>query len=165
MGPVLKSGNLIFIGSNAAVSNTLIDNLIENSERLHDIETVHILTLSENKWATPEHKDLFKVNALFIGCKNIREAITEGRAGYTPSFSSDIPRLFRENILPLDAPLIMVSPPDEYGYCSLGVSVDIVTSAVKSAKYVIAQINTKMPRTNGHSFVHVNQINAWLEAK
>jgi len=160
----LKSGNRIFIGSNAAVPNALIDNLIENSARLHDIETVHILTLSENKWAAPEHKNLFKVNALFIGGKNIREAIAEGRADYTPSFISDIPRLFRENVLPLDAALIMVSPPDEYGYCSLGVSVDIVTSAVKSAKYVIAQINSKMPRTNGHSFVHVNQIHAWLEA-
>jgi len=161
----LKSGNRIFIGSNAAVPNALIDDLIDNSARLHDIETVHILTLSDNKWANPEHKDLFKVNALFIGGKNIRDAIAEGRADYTPSFISDIPRLFRENVLPLDAALIMVSPPDEYGYCSLGVSVDIVTSAVKSAKYVIAQINSKMPRTNGHSFVHVNQIHAWLEAE
>ncbi|TWX56261.1 GNAT family N-acetyltransferase [Colwellia hornerae] len=160
----LKSGNRIFIGSNAAVPNALIDDLIADSAKLHDIETVHILTLSDNKWATPEHKDLFKVNALFIGGKNIREAIAEGRADYTPSFISDIPRLFRENVLPLDAALIMVSPPDEYGYCSLGVSVDIVSSAVKSAKYVIAQINSKMPRTNGHSFVHVNQIHAWLKA-
>jgi acyl-CoA hydrolase len=78
----LKSGNRIFIGSNAAVPNALIDDLIANSAKLHDIETVHILTLSDNKWATPEHKDLFKVNALFIGGKNIREAIAEGRADY-----------------------------------------------------------------------------------
>jgi len=159
----LKSGNRIFIGSNAAVPNALIDNLISNSANLHDIEVVHILTLSENKWAEPQYKDLFKVNALFIGGRNIREAIAEGRADYTPSFISDIPRLFSENVLPLDVVLIMVSPPDEYGYCSLGVSVDIVSSAVKSANYVIAQINPKMPRTNGHSFVHMNQIHAWLE--
>ncbi|MDP7591776.1 MAG: GNAT family N-acetyltransferase [Litorilituus sp.] len=158
----LKSGNRIFIGSNAAVPNALIDNLIANSNQLHDIETVHILTLSENVWAKPEHKDLFKVNSLFIGGKNIREAIAAGRGDYTPCFISDIPRLFNENSLPLDVALIMVSPPDEYGYCSLGVSVDIVSAAVKSAKYVIAQINPKMPRTNGHSFVHLNQINAWL---
>lgn len=161
----LKSGNRIFIGSNAAVPNALIDNLIDNSANLHDIETVHILTLSENKWAKVEHKNLFKVNTFFIGGKNIREAVAEGRADYTPSFISDIPKLFRENVLPLDAALIMVSPPDEYGYCSLGVSVDIVSSAVKSAKYVIAQINPKMPRTNGHSFVHMNQIHAWIEAE
>ena len=161
----LKSGNRIFIGSNAAVPNELIDNLIANSANLHDIETVHILTLSENKWAEPQYKDLFKVNAFFIGGKNIREAIAEGRADYTPTFISDIPKLFRENVLPLDVALIMVSPPDEYGYCSMGVSVDIVSSAVKSAKYVVAQINPKMPRTNGHSFVHMNQIHAWLEAE
>jgi acyl-CoA hydrolase/RimJ/RimL family protein N-acetyltransferase len=158
----LKSGNRIFIGSGAAVPNALIDNLIDNSNQLHDIETVHILTLSENVWAKVEHKDLFKVNSLFIGGKNIREAIAEGRGDYTPCFVSDIPRLFNENSLPLDAALIMVSPPDEYGYCSLGVSVDIVSSAVKAAKYVIAQINPKMPRTNGHSFVHLNQIHAWI---
>jgi len=158
----IKSGDRIFIGSNAAVPNALIDNLIANSNKLHDIETVHSLTLSENVWAKPEHKNLFKVNSLFIGGKNIREAIAEGRGDYTPCFISDVARLFRENSLPLDVALIMVSPPDEYGYCSLGVSVDIVYSAVKSAKYVIAQINTKMPRTNGHSFIHLNQIHAWI---
>ncbi len=161
----LKSGNRIFIGSGAAVPNALIDNLIENSEKFHDIETVHILTLSDNVWAKPEHKDLFKVNSLFIGGKNIREAIAEGRGDYTPCFISDVPRLFNENSLPLDVALIMVSPPDEYGYCSLGVSVDIVSAAVKAAKYVIAQINPKMPRTNGHSFVHLNQIHAWMNVE
>ncbi len=158
----LKSGDRIFIGSNAAVPNALIDNLIANSANLHDIEAVHILTLSKNVWVEPQHKNLFKVNALFIGGDNIREAIAEGRADYTPCFISDIPRLFSENSLPLDVALIMVSPPDEYGYCSLGVSVDVVSAAVKSAKYVLAQINPKMPRTNGHSFVHMNQIDAWI---
>lgn len=161
----IQSGNRIFIGSNAAVPNALVDHLIEHSEQLHDIETVHILTLSENVWAKKEHQQLFKVNSLFIGGKNVREAVAEGRADYTPCFISEIPTLFRKNILPLDAALIMVSPPDEYGYCSLGVSVDVVASAVKSATYVIAQINPKMPRTNGHSFIHVNQIHAWLEAQ
>jgi len=160
---LLKSGNRIFIGSNAAVPNALIQNLIDKSANLHDIEAVHILTLSDNVWVEPQHKDLFKVNALFIGGKKVREAIAEGRADYTPCFLSEVPRLFAENVLPLDAALVMVSPPDEYGYCSLGVSVDVVSAAVKHANYVIAQINPKMPRTNGHSFVHVNQINAWME--
>lgn len=159
----LKSGDRIFIGSNAAVPNALIDNLIANSANLHDIEAVHILTLSENVWAEPKHKDLFKVNALFIGGKNIRTAIAEGRADYTPCFLSEVPKLFSDNILPLDVALIMVSPPDEYGYCSMGVSVDVVSAAVQNAKYVIAQLNPKMPRTNGHSFVHMDQIDAVLE--
>jgi acyl-CoA hydrolase/ribosomal protein S18 acetylase RimI-like enzyme len=161
----LKSGNRIFIGSNAAVPNALVDDLIKNSKQLHDIETVHIYTLSDNKWAEVQHKDLFKVNALFIGGKTVRDAIAEGRADYTPCFISEIPKLFKEDILPLDVALIMVSPPDEYGYCSLGVSVDIVSSALKSAKYVIAQINPKMPRTNGHSFVHMNQIHEFIEVE
>jgi len=161
----LKSGDRIFIGSHAAVPNALVDDLIANSATLHDIEAVHIFTLSKNIWAEPKHQDLFKVNAFFIGGKNIREAIAEGRADYTPCFISDIPKLFDENILPLDVALIMVSPPDEYGYCSLGVSVDIVSAAIKSAKYVIAQINPKMPRTNGHSFVHLNQIHAFINVE
>ena len=160
---LLKSGNRIFIGSNAAVPNALIQNLIECHNGLHDIEVVHILTLSDNIWAKAEHKDLFKVNALFIGGKNVREAIAEGRADYTPCFLSEIPHLFEDNVLPLDVALVMVSPPDEYGYCSLGVSVDIVLSAVKHAKYVVAQINPQMPRTNGQSFIHVNQVTAWME--
>mgnify|MGYP000424554497 CR=1 FL=1 len=162
-GDFLKSGNRVFIGSNAAVPNLLIQNLIDHSAKLHDIETVHILTFSDNVWALPEHKELFKVNSLFIGGKNVREAVAEGRADYTPCFISEIPTLFKENILPLDAALVMVSPPDEYGYCSLGVSVDVVASAVKSAKYVIAQVNPNMPCTNGHSFIHLNQIHAWLD--
>ncbi|WP_444995133.1 GNAT family N-acetyltransferase [Aliikangiella sp. IMCC44359] len=162
---ILKSGNRIFIGSNAAVPNQLIENLINHSENFHDIEVVHILTLSNNVWASPQHKGLFKVNTLFIGGKNVREAIAEGRADYTPCFLSEVPKLFKENILPLDVALIMVSPPDEYGYCSLGVSVDVVSAAVSSAKYVVAQINPLMPRTNGHSFIHMKQIHAYIEAE
>jgi len=160
----IKSGNRIFIGSNAAVPNALVDNLIEHSDNFHDIEVVHILAYSDCVWAKPEYKGLFKVNALFIGGKNIRDAVAEGRADYTPCFLSEVPKLFKENILPLDVALIMVSPADEYGYCSLGVSVDVVSSAVKNAKYVIAQVNPEMPRTNGHSFVHVNQIDAFIES-
>ncbi|PIP80138.1 MAG: 4-hydroxybutyrate CoA-transferase [Gammaproteobacteria bacterium CG22_combo_CG10-13_8_21_14_all_40_8] len=160
---ILKSGDRVFIGSNAAVPNALIDNLIQNKEGLHDIEIIHILTMSESVWAKPEYQSLFKVNTLFIGGKNVRQAINEGRADYTPCFLSEVPNLFKEKILPLNVALIMVSPPDQYGYCSLGVSVDVVAAAVKEAKYVIAQINPKMPRTNGHSFVHMNQIHAWCE--
>lgn len=160
---LLKSGNRIFIGSNAAVPNALIQDLIDNRKNLHDIEVVHILTLSDNIWAKPEYKDLFKVNALFIGGKNVREAIAEGRADYTPCFLSEVPNLFEDNVLPLDVALVMVSPVDEYGYCSLGVSVDVVLAAVKQAKYVVAQVNPQMPRTNGQSFIHINQITAWME--
>ena len=160
---LLKSGNRIFIGSNAAVPNTLINDLIKHSGELHDIEVVHILTMGENIWAKKEYSDLFKINSLFLGPAS-REAVNQGYADYTPCFLSEIPSLFQEQILPLDAALVMVSPPDEYGYCSFGVSVDVVSAACRSARKVIAQINTKMPVTSGHSFIHISEIDAWMEA-
>ena len=104
---LLKSGNRIFVGSNAAVPNALIDNLIENSKGLHDIEVVHMLTMGENVWAKKEHSDLFKVNAFFLG-PGTREAVAEGYADYTPCFLSEIPKLFQDGILPVDAALVSV---------------------------------------------------------
>jgi len=159
---LIKSGDRIFIGSNAAVPNVLINDLIQNAEGLHDIETVHILTMGESEWAKKEHRDLFKVNALFLG-PGTRGGVAQGYADYTPCFLSEIPSLFEERILPIDAALIMVSPPDEYGYCSLGVSVDVVSAACRTARKVIAQINPRMPRTNGQSFIHMNRIDAFIE--
>lgn len=160
---ILKSGNRIFIGSNAAVPNALIDDLIENSKQLNDIEVVHIQTISDNRWVDEKYKELFKVNTLFIGGDKIRQAVAEGRADYTPCFLSEIPTLFSTDILPLDAALVMLSPPDEYGYCSLGVSVDVVSAAIRNAKKVIAQFNPSMPRTSGHAYIHVSKIDQYIE--
>ena len=154
---VLTSGNRIFVGSNAAVPSGLMDALIADHGELYDIELVHILTLSDTPWAQPQNQSLFKINSLFLG-PGVRDAVAQGYADYTPCFLSEIPALFKEGVLPLDVAFIMVSPPDELGYCSLGVTVDIVSSALKSAKKVIAQINPQMPRTCGHSFVHMDEI-------
>jgi acyl-CoA hydrolase/RimJ/RimL family protein N-acetyltransferase len=162
---LLKSGNRIYIGSNAAVPNALIDDLIANGKGLHDIELVHINTLSESRWVDPQFSDLFKVNTFFIGGEKIRQAVAEGRVDYTPCFLSEVPSLFEQDILPLDAALVMVSPPDKYGYCSLGVAVDVNLAAVKKAKYVIAQINPLMPRTSGHSFIRIDSIAACIEVE
>ena len=162
---LLKSGDRIFIGSHAATPTLLIDDLISNAKQLHDIEIVQVYSLSDNKWAEPEHQQLFKVNALFIGGEQVRLAVAEGRADYTPCFMSDIPSLFSDGILPLDAALIMVSPADEHGYHSLGVSVDIVSAAAKAAKKVIAQVNPSMPITYGQAFIHKDQIDAFFYAE
>ncbi|GAB57838.1 bifunctional acetyl-CoA hydrolase/transferase family protein/GNAT family N-acetyltransferase [Rheinheimera nanhaiensis] len=162
---LLKSGDRIFIGSHAATPTALLDDLIANAKQLHDIEIVQVYSLSDNKWAAPEHQQLFKVNALFIGGDEVRRAVAEGRADYTPCFMSDIASLFSDGILPLDAALIMVSPADEYGYHSLGVSVDIVSAAAKTAKKVIAQVNPSMPITYGQSFIHKDQIHAYFYAE
>lgn len=160
---LLKSGNRVFIGSNAAVPNALIDSLIADGKGIDDIELTHIVTLGASQWALPEYKNRFKVNTFFIHGDNVRKAVEEGRADYTPCFLSQISTLFSDNTLPLDAALIMVSPPDSLGYCSLGVSVDVVMSAARSAKHIIAQINPEMPRTCGHSFLHVSEFSACIE--
>lgn len=162
---ILKSGQRIFIGSHAAVPTQLIDDLIAHSENLHDIEVVQLMTLSDNKWARPEHQQLFKVNTFFIGGDTVRQAVNEGRADYTPSFMSDIPNLFENGILPLDVALIMVSPADQYGYHSMGVSVDVVAAAAKSATTVVAQVNPKMPVTLGQSFLHKHQLDHLWESE
>ena len=159
---LVESGDRIFIGSYAAVPNALIRDLIDNARDLHDIEVVHVLTTGDNIWTRREYSDLFKVNSFFIG-QGSREAVAQGYADYTPCFQSEIPKLFEDGTLPLDAALIMVSPPDEYGYCSFGVSVDVVSSACRTARHVVAQINPCMPRTTGHSFIHIDKIDAWIE--
>ncbi|MEA3588069.1 GNAT family N-acetyltransferase [Pseudidiomarina sp. 1APP75-27a] len=162
---LLKSGSRIFIGSHAAVPHALIADLSAHSQHLHDIEIVQVYALGDNAWAEPEYTQQFKVNTLFIGGPQVRRAVAEGRADYTPCFMSDIPSLFQDGILPLDAALIMVSPADEYGYHSLGVSVDIVSAALRSAKKVIAQVNPKMPVTFGQAFIHKGQIDAFFDAE
>ncbi|MFT5708187.1 MAG: acyl-CoA hydrolase/GNAT superfamily N-acetyltransferase, partial [Oceanospirillaceae bacterium] len=120
-------------------------------------ELVHILTLDTPIWAHEKYRELFKINSLFLG-EGIRDEVAAGYADYTPCFLSEIPSLFNDDILPLDVALIMVGPPDDFGYCSYGVSVDVVRAAAKAAKIVVAQINNYMPRTNGQSFIHIDEI-------
>ncbi|WP_411359525.1 GNAT family N-acetyltransferase [Pseudidiomarina salilacus] len=162
---LIKSGSRIFIGSHAAVPHKLIHDLMAHSQHLHDVEIVQVYALGDNQWAEPKYSQQFKVNSLFIGGPQVRQAVAEGRADYTPCFMSDIPSLFQDDILPLDAALIMVSPADKYGYHSLGVSVDIVSSALRCAKKVIAQVNPRMPVTFGQAFIHKGQIDAFFEAE
>jgi len=159
---LIKSGGRIFIGSNAAVPNLLVRDLIDNAGQLRDIEVVHILTVGENAWVDEAHHDLFRVNSMFLGPRT-RQAVAAGYADYTPCFLSEIPGLFEDRIMPLDAALVSVSPPDAHGYCSFGVSVDIVSAACRTADKVIAQINPRMPVTSGHSFIHMSEIDAWME--
>ena len=128
--------------------------LTKRSQELPDTEIVHLLTFGEAPYAHREMTRYFRINSFFIA-DNVREIIQEGLGDYTPVFLSDIPRLFSSGQLPLDAALIQVTPPDENGMCSLGVSVDIVRSAAENASLVIAQVNPNMPWTHGTSQVHV----------
>ncbi|MBF0178890.1 MAG: GNAT family N-acetyltransferase [Magnetococcales bacterium] len=159
----LKSGNRVFIGSNAACPHALTGDLVKNAGAFRDLEMIHILILGPHPWTDARYGRSFNVNSLFLG-PGTRNAVAAGIADYTPCFLSEIPGLFGNGVLPLDVALIQVTPPDRYGYCSLGPSVDIVSAAWKSARCVIAQFNPSVPRTYGQSFIHVSSIHAAIEA-
>jgi acyl-CoA hydrolase/GNAT superfamily N-acetyltransferase len=159
----LKSGMRVFIGSGCAAPQALVETLGKKSPTIYDIEIIHLLTWSEAPYATRETLGRFRHNAFFIG-PNVRAAVNEGFADYTPIFLSDIPALIRRKKMHVHAALIQVSPPDRHGWCSYGVSVDIVKAAVESADYVVAEVNPNMPRTLGDSFVHVSQLHALVKS-
>ncbi|MGH7143731.1 MAG: GNAT family N-acetyltransferase [Planctomycetota bacterium] len=153
----LRNGQRVFIGSGAAVPAGLVAALARRGPELSDVQIVHIMTLGPAPYAAPELRDSFRHNAFFMG-KNVRDAIAAGRGDYTPIFLSELPRLFRRGTVPVDLALIQVSPPDEHGFCSLGVSVDVVKAAAESAHRVVAEVNPRMPRTLGDSFLHVDRL-------
>lgn len=158
----ISSGDRVFIHGVAAAPRVLIDAMVGRSAELRDVELVHLHTEGRAPYSLPEHEGSFHVNAFFVG-GNVREAVNEGRGDYIPVFLSEIPALFRRNVLPLDVALINVSPPDSHGFCSLGVSVDIARAAADTAKIVIAQINPHVPRTIGDALVHINDIHFAVE--
>jgi acyl-CoA hydrolase/RimJ/RimL family protein N-acetyltransferase len=145
---LLRPGRRIFIGSGAAQPVTLVNAMVQFGRQLADNELVHLLTLGPAPYVAPENADRFRHNAFFIG-PNVRAAVREGRADFTPVFLSEIPSLIRSSRLQVDAALIQVSPPDADGFASLGVSVDVVRAAVDTARVVIAEVNSRMPRTRG----------------
>jgi acyl-CoA hydrolase/RimJ/RimL family protein N-acetyltransferase len=154
---VVRPGQRVFVGTGCAQPQALVEALTKRSDDLTDTEIVHLLTLGSAPYADRELARHFRVNSFFIS-ENVRGVIQEGLGDYTPIFLSDIPRLFSSGQLPLDVALIQVTPPDEQGRCSLGISVDIVKSAAQNASLVIAQVNPQMPRTLGDSFLHVHDM-------
>jgi acyl-CoA hydrolase/GNAT superfamily N-acetyltransferase len=152
----VRPGQRVFVGSGAGEPQTLVEALSERGD-LSDTEIVHILTLGVATYAEPRLGNRFRHNAYFIG-PNVRQAIAEGRADYTPIFLSEIPRLFRSGRVEIDVAMIAVSPPDAHGYCSYGVSTDIVKAAAESARFVVAEVNEQMPRVLGDCFIHVRDI-------
>jgi len=156
-------GDHVFIGSGAAEPQTLVRALAADANAI-DAEILHILTLGVAPYADPRFGARFRHNALFIG-GNVREAVHAGNADYTPVFLSEIPALFRSGRLRIDVALVQLSTPDRAGYMSLGVSVDVVRSAIDSADVVIAEVNRLMPRTHGDSFVHVSDVDALVECE
>jgi 4-hydroxybutyrate CoA-transferase len=158
----VKSRQRVYIHPGCAEPEALVEALMERAPYVQDVEIVHLLTLGRADYIAPEMAGHFRHNAMFIG-GNVREAVNDGRADYTPVFLSEIENLFESGQMPLDVALIQVSPPDSHGFCSFGVGVDTTLSAARAAKYVVGQVNDQMPRTFGDSFIHVNDIDAVVE--
>jgi acyl-CoA hydrolase len=158
----VDSGNRVYIHPGCAEPEALVEALLERGPYVHDVEIVHLLTMGRADYIKPEFEGHFRHNAMFIG-GNVREAVNDGRADYTPIFLGEIEQLFDSGQMPIDVALIQVSPPDAHGYCSFGVGVDITLGATKHARHVVAQVNDNMPRTYGDSFIHVSNIDVLVD--
>ena len=159
----VQSGMRVYIQPGCAEPETLVEALLERAPFVRDVEVLHLLTLGCADYVKPEMEGHFRHNAFFIG-GNVREAVNDGRADYTPIYLSEVEDLFESGAIPLDVALIQVSPPDPHGFCSLGVGIDTTLTAAKCARLVIAQVNDQMPRTYGDSFLHVGQIHLFVES-
>ena len=157
---VIESGHRVFVHGSAQTPLYLLRELAKMAPQLRDVELTFITVQGNIEVDKPQYADSFHINCLFVS-GSVREAVNEGRADFIPAFLSDIPDLFR-NQLPIDVALVQVSPPDDHGYCSLGASVDIARSAVNTAKYIIAQVNPKVPRTHGDSLVHTKRFTSMV---
>jgi acyl-CoA hydrolase len=159
----VQSGMRVYIQPGCAEPETLVEALMKRGPFVHDVEIVHMMTMGCAPYVAPEMSGHFRHNAVFIGA-NVRDAINDGRADYTPIYLSEIEGLFESGAMPIDVALIEVSPPDAHGFCSFGVGVDTTLTAARVARYVIAQVNDQMPRTYGDSFIQVSDIDAVVES-
>jgi acyl-CoA hydrolase len=159
---VIKSNDRIYVQAAAATPTILTRALADRASELKNVEVCHLHTEGEAPYANPDLAESFHVNSFFIG-GNVRHTLKAGNGSYTPVFLSELPSLFRKNVVPLDMAFIHVSPPDIHGYCSLGVSVEATVAAIENAKIVIAQVNPQMPRTFGDGIIHVSEIDYLVE--
>lgn len=158
----VESGNSIYVGGGAGAPSVLVDALCARAGELRDVQLIHILTFIDAPYVDPKYEGSFRSNSLFIG-HNVRKAVQEGRADFTPIFLSEIPGLFQKKILPIDVAIVALSPPDEHGFCSFGVEVGTTKPAAEAARFIIAEVNQQMPRTLGDSFIHVSRLDQVVE--
>jgi acyl-CoA hydrolase/GNAT superfamily N-acetyltransferase len=159
----VNPGNRIFIGTGCAEPQFLVRSMVEYPRHFADTEILHLVSLNESPpYADPQYRHMFRLNTFFIG-RAARDAVQRGDADYTPMFLSEIPKLVKSERLHIDVALVQVTPPDPFGNCSLGMSVETVQAVVEKSKYVIAQVNPQMPRTLGNSFVSVEDLDAVIE--
>jgi len=154
---VIKPGNRVFMTGNVSVPQKLLAALVDYAPELHDVEICQALSVGPADYVRPGMEKHLRVNSMFISA-NVRQAIWEGRADFTPVLLSEFPLLFKNKVLPVDVALVHVSPPDEHGFCSFGVEVGLTKSPAESARIIIAEVNEQMPRTLGDSFIHVSRL-------
>jgi acyl-CoA hydrolase len=159
---VIKSNDRVFIHSVAMAPEILINAMVARSNELKNVTIVHLHTEAPAPYTEAQYEGIFNLDSFFLG-KNARKATQEGRADYIPVFLSEIPKLIRKNIVPIDVALMQVSPPDKHGYVSLGSSVDASLAAVQKAKIVIAQVNPRVPRSLGDACVHQSRFDIFVE--
>lgn len=153
---IVSSGQRVFVHGSACTPVYILQELANEKDRLTDVEIVSITLRGNIEISKPEYEKSFRINSLFVS-DSVRSAVDQGRADYVPVFLSDIPDLFKRGYLPLDIAIVQVTPPDVHGYCSLSLSIDIARAAVDSAKYVIAVVNPKLPRTHGDGMIHTDR--------
>lgn len=158
----IHPGARVFIGSACGEPRALVNAMVHAADHLADTELIHVLTLGVAPYADPRYAANFRANAFFIG-NSLRQSVNAARADYTPIFLSQVPNLFRSRQLRIDVAMITVSPPDDHGYVSLGVSVDITKPAALCARVLIGQVNRLMPRTHGDSMIHISQFHHLVE--
>ncbi|MDH3269331.1 MAG: 4-hydroxybutyrate CoA-transferase [Ignavibacteria bacterium] len=158
----IKSGDNLVIQPGCAVPLELVRAMVKRKDELENVTIYHILIVGELPYVNPGMEKHFRHKAFFTGA-NVRKAVHEGRAEFIPIFLSEVPLLFKRNIISVDVALLNVSTPDEHGFCSYGVDVGTIKTAAEKAKIIIAQINSEMPRSLGDSFIHINKIHHIVE--
>jgi 4-hydroxybutyrate CoA-transferase len=153
----IQSGSRIFLTGNCSVPKKLLSALIDYAPNLSDIEICQALTVAGSEYVAPEMEGHLRVNSLFIS-SNVRKAVQEGRADYTPILLSEFPLLFKKGVLPVDVAFVHISQPDRHGYCTLGIESGLTRSAADSARVVMAEVNQQMPRTHGDTLIHVSEL-------
>ena len=154
----INSNMRVFLSGNCSVPQKVLEALTARAPQLSNVEIAQVLTVGPADYVAPEMEGHLRVNTLFIS-ENVRAAVNDGRADFTPCFLSEISDLFRSGRLPLDVALIQVTPPDDHGFCSFGVEVGVTKPAAQSAKLIIAELNPRMPRALGDSFIHISKLN------
>jgi 4-hydroxybutyrate CoA-transferase len=159
----INNGDRVVVAHACGEPRGLVEAMVERAAELRGVEIVHMVAMGKAQYCLPEYSQSFHHNSLFVGATS-RQAVNEGRGDYTPCFFSEIPLLFRNDVLPVDVALIQVTPPDKQGFVCLGISVDYTKQAASSARTVIAQVNPNVPRIAGDSSLHVTDINYFVSS-